>query len=77
MVVVATEDHLIPPKQCYDLHERLKDSGVDTGLVECVGMKHGEAECLPGLHFWRDGNGWWDDAIQPSLDWAISRCRRT
>lgn len=74
MVVVATADSLLPPQQSYDLHTNLKSLGVDTALVECVGMKHGEAECLPGLHFWRKDSPWWGDAIRPSLDWAIERC---
>lgn len=73
MIVVATADTLIPTSHSYNLHSKLKDLGVETALVECPGMKHGEAECLPGLVFWKDDCTWWEDAIRPSLDWAIKR----
>lgn len=73
MVVVATADTLIPTSQSYNLHAKLKDLGVDCGYMECDGMKHGEAECLPGLHIWPENCTWWEDAIKPSLDWATER----
>jgi hypothetical protein len=50
-------------------------NGVECELVEAVGMKHGEAECLHGMPEWVEGCGWWEEAIRPSLDWAVDRVR--
>jgi acetyl esterase/lipase len=71
-VVVATDDTLIPPRQSRDFHARLVALGVESRIVECEGMRHGEAECLrdAGARWVED---WWGQAIKPSLDFAIAK----
>jgi acetyl esterase/lipase len=71
-VLVASEDKLIPVDHSTDAYARLQDLGVDSLLVTCNGMEHGEAECLPGNN-WMDS--WWEEAIRPSLDFAIERMK--
>lgn len=74
-IVAATRDSLIPPNQSSDLHSRLSKLGVECTIVECEGMEHGEAECLPpGEARWEED--WWEQAIKPSLDFAIARLTR-
>ena len=43
-------------------------------IVECQGMEHGEAECLSGAEA-RWVEAWWEQAIKPSLDFAIAKLR--
>ena len=73
-VIVATNDTVIPPSQSRDLHARLVNLGVESIMVECEGMAHGEAECLPdaGARWLEE---WWGQAIKPSLDFAIEKLR--
>jgi len=71
-MLVAGEDKLLPIQQTIDVYDALQDAGVDSLLVTCEGMEHGEAECLPGNN-WREK--WWDEAIKPSLDFAIQRMK--
>jgi acetyl esterase/lipase len=69
-IVSATNDTLIPVDHSKGAAAKLQEKGVDSLLVSCEGMGHGEAECYPGQP-WQDR--WWDDAIKPSLDFAIQR----
>lgn len=71
-IVAASEDKLIPIDHSTDVYTRLQELGVDSLLVTCEGMEHGEAECLPGNN-WMDS--WWEEAIRPSLDFAIERMK--
>lgn len=69
-IVVATADKLIPVTQSYTIYDELVRHGVDAKIVECNEMEHGEAECLPHSN-WIEA--WWEEALRPSLDFAIER----
>jgi len=71
-MLVASEDKLLPTNHTTDVYNLLCEQGVDSLLVTCEGMEHGEAEYLPGNN-WMDT--WWDEAIKPSLDFAIQKLR--
>ena len=76
MVVVAQLDTLLPPElHSYKLVARLIRDGVEAQSVVCRGMGHGWAEGGPwALAEWESqADVWWDEAIRPSLDWALSK----
>lgn len=75
-IVAASADELIPPIHSHRLHDRLKELGVDVMRVECEGMNHGEAERSPISREWPEGNTWWEDALLPSLQFALERMTR-
>lgn len=75
-VVEATADGLIPSSHSQKLYERALGLGVDSLLVKCHGMTHGEAECLDSLPPWAEGRTYWSTAILPSLQFAYERMVR-
>lgn len=69
-VVVAQNDALIPTAHSREVFEKLQSSGVQSELLLCEGMQHGEAECLSGSA-WQES--WWSSALRPSLDFALKQ----
>jgi acetyl esterase/lipase len=70
-VVAASTDGLIPTEQFRHVYERVNEQGIDALYVECKGMRHAEAECLPLSPEWPEGNTWWKNALLPSLHFAL------
>ncbi|GHJ90289.1 hypothetical protein NliqN6_6691 [Naganishia liquefaciens] len=67
-VVIATADWLIPPAESHALVEKLKGLGVEVTHAEAQGMGHGV--CEDPRSSWPEGQNWWVEAVQPSLEWA-------
>ncbi len=72
-VVCATSDTLIPPQQSRDYHAALVAAGVECVLGEAWGMGHGITEKT--VKKWPKEQDWWEDAIGPSLDWAVKKLK--
>jgi acetyl esterase/lipase len=72
-VVVATADWLIPPSESYSAVEKLKELGVEATYADAVGMGHGV--CEDPRASWPEGQRWWEEAVEPSLEWAEKKLR--
>lgn len=72
-VVVATADWLIPPAESYSVVETLKSCGVEATCAEAKGMGHGI--CEDPRSGWPEEQNWWEEAILPSLQWALQKLK--
>jgi acetyl esterase/lipase len=72
-VIVATADWLIPPSESYSVVEKLKELGVEATYADAVGMGHGV--CEDPRSSWPEGQRWWEEAVEPSLEWAEKKLR--
>jgi acetyl esterase/lipase len=72
-IMVAEADQLIPPSHSKDIHKKLEELGVPVEMAIAREMQHGEAEAMQGTERWSEelGLGWWEEAIVPSLQFAM------
>jgi acetyl esterase/lipase len=74
-IFVACNDEIVPVNNSYDLAEKTRAAGVETLVVEAKDMPHGHAECLPWVR-WPEGYDWWQEAIEPSLEFVAEKIDR-
>jgi hypothetical protein len=71
---VALEDDLIAPDgQKQALEEKLGPLGVECKVL-MVQAPHGFID-LPSRYFPDRAQGWWDETVQPALEWALQKIK--
>jgi acetyl esterase/lipase len=72
LMYVALEDDLIPPEgQKKALEDKLGEFGIECRVL-MVQAPHGFID-LPARYFPDRAQGWWDETVQPALEWAIQK----
>ena len=72
LMYVALEDDLIPPDgQKQALEDKLGPLGVECKVM-MVQAPHGFID-LPARYFPDRAQGWWDETVQPALEWALEK----
>lgn len=74
-VLVAGADRLLPVLQSTDFLQALQTRGVECQSATAHGMPHGKCENWDE-EVDTDYPRWWNEAIEPSIRWAISVARR-